>query len=319
MPPLGARSAHAYFHAMNPVLALEFVLLAALWGASFLFTRLGAAEFGALPTAGMRVALAALFLLPVFLVKGVWADFRARAKPILFVGLLNSGIPFALFAYAVLHITTGLSSILNATVPLTGALVAWLWLKDRPGGSRMLGLAIGFAGVTLLVIGKSGFSATGVAGAGSTGTTLVAMGACLLATLCYGIAASFTKRYLTGAHPLATATGSQIGAALGLAIPTLWLWPSEPVSATAWGALVAVALLCTAIAYILFFHIIEKAGPSRALTVTFLVPVFALVYGAVFLSETITPWMIGCGLVIVCGTALSTGLVRLGWLERATS
>lgn len=317
MPPLGAIGAHAYFHAMKPVLALEFVLLAALWGSSFLFMRLGAAEFGIVPTAGLRVLLAALFLLPVFLVKGVWADFRQRAKAILFVGLLNSGIPFMLFAFAVMQITTGLTSILNATVPLTGALVAWLWLKDRPGGSRMLGLAIGFAGVTLLVIGKSGFSATGVAGAGSTGITLLAMGACLLATLCYGLAASFTKRYLTGAHPLATATGSQIGAALGLAVPTLWFWPSEPVSFTAWAAVAAVALLCTAIAYILFFHIIEQAGPSKALAVTFLVPVFALAYGAMFLSETITPWMVGCGLVIICGTALSTGLVRLRWLERA--
>ncbi|MDG5974468.1 hypothetical protein H010_04347 [Hydrogenophaga taeniospiralis CCUG 15921] len=304
---------------MSPALVLEFILLAALWGSSFLFMRLGAAEFGALPTAGLRVALASLFLLPAFLVPGVWSDFVRRAKPILFVGLLNSGIPFALFAFAVMHITTGLTSILNATVPLLGAVVAWLWLKDRPGGSRMLGLAIGFAGVTLLVIGKSG--ATGVAGAGaeSTGTTLLAMGACLLATLCYGIAASFTKRYLTGAHPLATATGSQIGAALGLALPTLWLWPEQPVSPTAWGALAAVALFCTAIAYILFFRIIEKAGPSKALTVTFLVPVFALLYGVFFLGERITPWMVICGLIIVCGTALSTGLVRLQWLERRAS
>jgi drug/metabolite transporter (DMT)-like permease len=303
---------------MSPALLLEFFLLAALWGSSFLFMRLGAAEFGALPTAGLRVALAALFLLPVFLVKGVWAAFQQRARPILFVGLLNSGIPFALFAYAVMHITTGLTSILNATVPLTGAVVAWLWLKDRPSGSRMLGLLIGFVGVTLLVIGKSGFSATGVAGAASTGTTLLAMGACLLATTCYGLAASYTKRYLTGAHPLATATGSQIGAALGLALPTFWLWPEAPVSLGAWGALAAVALFCTSIAYILFFRIIEKAGPSKALTVTFLVPVFALMYGVFFLSESITPWMVTCGVIIVCGTALSSGLVRLGRLERAT-
>lgn len=303
---------------MPPILIAEFFLLAALWGSSFLFMRLGAAEFGPIPTAGLRVALAALFLLPVFLVKGVWADFTKRARAILFVGLLNSGIPFALFAFAVMHITTGLTSILNATVPLSGALVAWLWLNDRPGGSRMLGLLIGFTGVSLLVAGKSGFSAAGVAGGGSTALTLLAMGACLLATLCYGLAASFTKRYLTGAHPLATATGSQIGAALGLALPTLWLWPAQAVSLNAWGALAAVALLCTSLAYILFFHIIEQAGPSRALTVTFLVPVFALAYGAFFLGEHITPWMVGCGLVIVCGTALSTGLVRLRWLERST-
>lgn len=300
---------------MSLALGLEFLLLAALWGASFLFMRLGAAEFGPLPTAGLRVTLAALFLLPVFLVRGVWADFRQRARAILFVGLLNSGIPFVLFAFAVMHIPTGLTAILNATVPLTGALVAWLWLGDRPGASRMLGLGIGFAGVSLLVIGKSGLAAL-VGGGTSAGTTLLAMGACLLATLCYGIAASFTKRYLTGAHPLATATGSQIGAALGLAMPTWWLWPSQPASTSAWSAVAAVALLCTAIAYILFFRIIAQAGPSKALTVTFLVPVFALGYGVWFLQESITAWMLVCGVVIVCGTALSTGLLRWGWLEQ---
>ncbi len=300
---------------MSLALGLEFLLLAALWGASFLFMRLGAAEFGPLPTAGLRVTLAALFLLPVFLVRGVWADFRQRARAILFVGLLNSGIPFVLFAFAVMHIPTGLTAILNATVPLTGALVAWLWLGDRPGASRMLGLGIGFAGVSLLVIGKSGLAAL-VGGGTSAGTTLLAMGACLLATLCYGIAASFTKRYLTGAHPLATATGSQIGAALGLAMPTWWLWPSQPASVSAWSAVAAVALLCTAIAYILFFRIIAQAGPSKALTVTFLVPVFALGYGVWFLQEAITAWMLVCGMVIVCGTALSTGLLRWGWLEQ---
>ncbi len=299
---------------MTLALGLEFLLLAALWGSSFLFMRVGAAEFGALPTAGLRVALAALFLLPAFLVPGVWTGFRRKARAILFVGLLNSGIPFVLFAYAVMHIPTGLTAILNATVPLSGAVVAWLWLGERPGASRALGLVIGFAGVTPLVIGKSGLSSlTGVGQAGS----LVAMGACLLATLLYGVAASFTKRHLTGVPPLATATGSQIGAALGLALPTLWLWPEQTASATAWGAVAAVALLCTSIAYILFFRIIAKAGPSKALTVTFLVPVFALAYGVWFLGETITTWMVLCGLVIVCGTALSTGLLKLERLETA--
>jgi drug/metabolite transporter (DMT)-like permease len=299
---------------MPASLIAEFLLLAALWGASFLFMRLGAAELGALPTAGLRVVLAALFLLPVFLVRGVWADFRRRAKPILFVGLLNSGIPFALFAFAVMYIPTGLTSILNATVPLTGALVAWVWLKDRPGGSRMLGLATGFVGVTLLVVGKSGFAPA--PGATTGVMAVLAMGACLLATVCYGIAASFTKRHLVGAHPLATAAGSQIGAALGLCVPMWWFWPEQPLSATAWAAMAAVALLCTALAYILFFRIIAKAGPSKALTVTFLVPVFALFYGSLFLNETITLWMVLCGVVIMAGTSLATGLVRIKWLER---
>ena len=300
---------------MTPLLIAEFVLLASLWGASFLFMHLGAAEFGALPTAGLRVSLAALFLLPVFLVKGVWADFKSRMLKILLVGLLNSALPFALFSYAVLHIATGLTAILNATVPLSGALVAWLWLKDKPDGSRILGLVVGFLGVALLVLGKSGFNLPASGQADSETTTMIAMGACLLATLCYGLAASFTKRHLTGAHPLATAAGSQIGASLGLAIPMFWLWPTQPVSNTAWVAVAAVALLCTAIAYILFFRIIEQAGPAKALTVTFLVPVFAMLYGAVLLSESITPWTMGCGAVILAGTALSTGLLRLRGLS----
>jgi len=295
---------------MSPTLIAEFVLLAALWGASFLFMHLGAAEFGALPTAGLRVAFGTLFLLPVFLLPGVWPQFRHRAGAILFVGLLNSALPFALFAFAVLHIATGLSAILNATVPLSGALVAWLWLKDRPGVLRTLGLLIGFAGVALLVLGKSGFNPGIAPAAGSMGLTLLAMGACLLATLCYGLAANFTKRHLAGIHPMAAAAGSQIGAGLVLMLPTLWFWPTQTVSSTAWWAVIALGLLCTAVAYVLFFRIIEAIGPAKALTVTFLVPVFALLYGVMFLSETITRWTLICGAVILLGTALSTGLLR---------
>jgi hypothetical protein len=269
---------------MSPALALEFFLLAALWGSSFLFMRLGAAEFGALPTAGLRVALAALFLLPVFLVKGVWADFRQRAKPILFVGLLNSGIPFALFAFAVMHITTGLTSILNATVPLGRA--GGLALAERPA-ERLAHArsADRLCGRGLLVVGKSGFSATGVAGGADAGTTCWPWAPACWPRLCYGMAASFTKRYLTGAHPLATATGSQIGAALGLALPTSGSGPQQPVSLSAWGALAAVALFVHVHRLHPVFSHHRQGGPSRALTVTFLVPVFALMYGAFSLAK----------------------------------
>ena len=284
----------------------DFVVLAAIWGASFLFMRVAAVEFGALPTAAVRVAIAAAFLVPILLWKRQGAVLREHWKPVFLVGVLNSGIPFALYSYALLHITTGLSAILSATVPLFGALVAWWWLKDRPNGSRVLGLAIGFAGVALLASGKASFKpdASGVA----SGWAIVA---CLVATLCYGIAASFTKRFLGGLPPLVTATGSQLGATLGLALPALWLWPAKMPGGTAWLALLAVGVLCTGVAYILYFRLIEQAGPARALAVTFLVPVFALVYGVLLLGEAITPLMIGCGLVIVCGTALATGLLTI--------
>ena len=285
---------------------LEFLLLAALWGASFLFMRLANTEFGALPTVGVRVAVASLCLLPVLLWQGHGRTLLRHWKQLWLVGMLNSGIPFACFSFALLSISSGLSSILNATVPLFGALIAWVWLRDRPSGSRMLGLAIGFLGVALLAWGKASFKpdANGL----STGWAILA---CLLACVCYGISASYTKRHLAGLPALVTAAGSQLGATLGLALPTWWLWPARMPGPSAWAAVLAVGVLCTGLAYVLFFSLIEKVGPARAITVTFVVPVFAVIYGVILLGETVTPWMLLCGAIIVCGTALSANLIRL--------
>lgn len=288
---------------MSPKLAAEFLFLAALWGSSFLFMRQAALEFGPVATAGLRVAVAGAVLLPILVLSGHWRAFRAHAGRILFVGLINSGIPFGLFAYAVLSISTGLTAILNATVPLFGALVAWLWLGDRPGRWRAVGLALGFLGVALLSWNKARFTP------GGTGWAVLA---CLGATILYAVAASYTKKYLMGIPPMATAAGSQFGATLGLLLPTLWTWPVQPASAGAWAAVGVAGVLCTALAYLLYFRLIEAAGPAKTLTVTFLIPVFAVGYGALLLGETITPWMVGCGIVILAGVALATGLIDPG-------
>lgn len=284
---------------------IEFALLGAIWGSSFLFTRLAVVEFGALPTAAVRVAIAAAFLIPLLWLRGLGPQLRGNWRPVLLIGIFNSGIPFACFAFALLSITTGLSGILNATVPLFGAVVAWLWLKDRLTGSRIAGLAIGFAGVALLAWDQASFKpdASGLA----PGWAVLA---CLLATVCYALAASATKRYLSGVPALVTATGSQIGATLALALPALWLWPDSMPSLQAWLSLLVVGVVCTGIAFVLYYRLIERTGPARALAVTFLVPVFAVFYGALFLGEAVTGWMLICGLVIVCGTALSTGLLK---------
>ena len=286
--------------------AIDFILLAAIWGSSFLFMRIGALEFGALPTAAVRVAVASAFLVPVMLLRGHGPQLCEHWKKVLLVGVFNSAIPFACFSFAVLYITTGLSAILNATVPLFGAVIAWLWLKDRPTASRILGLLLGFGGVAMLAWDKASFKpdASGIAPAW-------AVLACLLATLCYGFAATASKRYLAGIPPLVTATGSQLGATLALVLPALWLWPAHTPSPHAWLSLAVLGVLCTGIAYVLYFRLIEHAGPSRAMAVTYLLPVFAVFYGSVFLDETITGWMLACGVVIVCGTALATGLLKL--------
>ncbi|MCF8147547.1 MAG: DMT family transporter [Sulfuritalea sp.] len=289
----------------------EFVLLAAIWGASFLFTRMGTVEFGVWATAGLRVVIATLFLLPILLIRGHSQSLREHWKLVLLVGITNSAIPFVCFSFALQSITVGLSSLLNATVPLFGAVIAWVWLSDRPSGSRMLGLAIGFLGVAMLAWDKASFKpdASGL----SSGWGVLA---CLFACFCYGISASFTKRFLGGLPSLVSSTGSQLGAALALLPLTIFYWPSHEVSLKAWGAVITLGVVCTGFAYILFFRLIERAGPAKALSVTFAIPVFAVLYGVILLGETVTPWMVGCGLVIVLGTTLSTGILKLpilGW------
>jgi len=283
----------------------DFLLLSAIWGASFLFMRIAVVDFGALPTAAMRVAVAAVFLFPLVWMRGLLPLLRQHWKKIFLIGALNSGLPFALYCFALLSISTGLSAILNATVPLFGALVAWAWLRDRPTPTRLLGLAVGFAGVALLAWDKASFKpdASGIAPAW-------AVLACLLACLFYGIAASATKRHLGGLPPLVTAAGSQIGATLVLALPALWLRPAALPGVHAWLALLAVGTICTGLAYVIYFRLIEAVGPARSLAVTFVVPVFAILYGALFLGEAVTGWMLLCAAVIVLGTALSTGLLK---------
>lgn len=288
-----------------PSWVIDFVLLAAIWGSSFMFMKTAVAEFGPLPTAAARVAIAAAFLLPILLWRKLGNALRSRWQTLLVVGMLNSGIPFACYAFALLYISSGLSAILNATVPLFGALIAWAWLKDTLTPWRIVGLVTGFAGVTVLTLSQTRpgtFAADGL-------HTLLAVLACLTATLCYGIAASFTKKYLQGLPSLLTATGSQIGATVGLALPALLMWPATQPSLNAWLALLVSGVLCTGVAYILYFRLIESAGPAKALTVTFLIPVFALGYGWTLLNEQVTLTMVVCGVVVMLGTALSSGLL----------
>jgi drug/metabolite transporter (DMT)-like permease len=259
---------------------MDFLMRAAIWGASFMFIRIGAVEFGVPPTAGLRRAIAALFLLPIVLYWGQVDSLKQHRRRTLVVGVLNSAIPFACYTYALLSITTGLSSILNAAVPLFGAVIAWVWLKDRPHGSCILGLAVGFAGVALL------------------------------ASLCYGIAASFTKLYMVGVPPLVSAAGSQLSAAVVLVPQAAWTWPDHAVSTHVWAAIAALGVICTGVAYILHFRIIESADPAKALSAIFAIPMFAVLYGVVLLGETVTPWMLVCIAVIIMGTSLSTALVK---------
>jgi drug/metabolite transporter (DMT)-like permease len=288
----------------------ELFLLAAVWGASFLFMRLGAAEFGPVALSAVRVAGAALCLLPLLQWRGQMAVLRTHWRPIFVVGVLNSALPFLCYSYAALSVTAGLMSIFNAATPLFGAVIAWLWLKDRLNASRIAGLAVGFAGVLWLAWDKASFKP------GGSGWAVLA---CIAATLMYGVAANYTKKRLTGVAPLAVATGSQFAAAAVLALPALWWWPRSAPSASAWTTALLLAALCTAFAYVLYFRLIAHIGPARAIAVTFLIPLFAVVWGALFLAEAVNSTMaLGCAAILL-GTGLATGLLRLPGSVRPVS
>jgi len=284
--------------------ALELLTLAALWGASFLFMRLGAGEFGPMALAALRCLGAALFLWPVVLAQGHGTALRANWRAIAWLGVVNSALPFVLYGVALLAINAGLSAIFNAATPLWAAAIGALWLHERLGPTRVLGLAIGLVGVIGLAWDKAGFTANehGV-------SVALAIAACLAATLLYGYGATYAKRRLTGVSSMAMAAGSQSSAALLLAAPAWLQRPHAMPGVTAWVSLALLALLCTGVAYILYFRLIAHIGATSASAVTFLIPVFAATFGWLFLDEHLSASMIVGGTIILMGTALAMGLL----------
>ena len=285
---------------------LELVLLAALWGAAFLFMRLGASEFGPFALAALRVALAAAALLPLLWWRGELPALCQHWRAIALIGVINSALPFVAWAYAALSLNAGFSSVLNATAPLWGALVAWIWWHESLGFSRVLGLLIGVVGVSWLAWDRIGIQAN----ADSTQVAW-AITACLAATLLYGISANLTKKLLPGVPPMAVAAGSQAAAALVLALPAASQWPAQMPSLRAWACVALLGLLCTGLAYVMYFRLIAQVGPAKAISVTFLIPVFGLLWGGLFLGEVVSAAMLVAGTVVLLGTALATGLIRL--------
>jgi drug/metabolite transporter (DMT)-like permease len=285
---------------------VELLALGALWGASFLFTRLGAADFGPLALVFIRVAGAACLLVPLLLARGEAPALRQHWKAIAVVGLVNSALPFLLFAVAALALTAALMSVFNATASIWGALLAWWWLGERLTLSRVTGLLVGVAGVVGLAWGKADFKP------GSYGVSpALGIAACIAATVLYGIGANVSRKYLRSAPPMAVAAGSQCVATLVLVVPAWWAWPAQSPGPAAWLNAAALALLCTGLAYALFFRLLARVGTNNAMAVTFLIPGFAMFWGWLILSEVPTVAMlVGC-MVILLGTALATGMISL--------
>jgi drug/metabolite transporter (DMT)-like permease len=290
---------------MKPADLARLVLLAALWGASFLFMRLAVPEFGPVALVFVRVGLAAALLLPWLLMRGEGAALAAHWRPIAIIGIVNTALPFTLFAIGALALGAGLMSVFNSTAALWTALIAWAWLGLAPTRWQAVGLAIGVLGV----IGLSWDKAVLKAGDLPISPAL-AIAACLLAAVLYGVAGNMTRRMLVGVPSLAVAAGSQLASAVVLLPLALWWWPPVWPSAAAWGNVAILAAASTAAAYALYFRLIADVGATKAVSVTFLIPAFAMLWGALLLGERPTPAMlIGCA-VILAGTALATGIVN---------
>lgn len=281
---------------------LELLLLGMIWGASFLFMRVAAPEFGAFALVEIRVAIAALFLVAVLAWRGGLGNLRGSTAPLTIVGVLGSALPFALFAYAALHLTAGTSAVLNASTPLFGAIVAYAWLNDRLTLARIIGLAVGFGGVVLLACDKIAFN-----GDGTTPAVFAALGA----SLSYGVTVNYTKKKLGHMPPMAAAAGSLIAATLILLPLAAVNWPSTAPSLKSWLCVIALGIFCTGIAMFFHFRLIARIGPAKAVTVTYLLPVFGMLWGLIFLDEAVTASMLMACAVILLGTALATGSVAM--------
>ena len=286
---------------------LELTVLAALWGGSFLFMRIAAPVLGPVWLIELRVLFAGLALSPLLLNSKqtrlkLLPLVRRYFLPLLIVGIGNSAIPFSLYAFAALSLPAGFTSILNATAPLFGTAIAAIWLRERLSLSSIAGLLLGFVGVSILV---------GWQGVAVTPAFIWSVVAGLLAALMYAIVAPYIKLKLTDVPAIAVVTVSQLGAAIAL-LPLLpFTMPQQWPRLEVWLVVAALALLSTAFAYILYFRLIRQIGSTQALTVTYLIPLFAMLWGTLVLGEVITkPMILGCSLILV-GTAIANEVVPL--------
>jgi len=282
---------------LKPVHLFLLILLASFWGGSFLFIRLAVPDFGVAPLAAARSSIAALTLMPLVLIGSRRAEFLRHWKVLAVVGLISTALPVLLLTISTRYTSAGYASILNALTPLFSALLAWLWLKEGLSRSAVIGIILGFCGVLVMVLDRETIASS---------LPLLPVLAGVGATFFYGLTANFSRRYLRGISSVTVAAGSQVFAGLFLLTLALPQWPAAPLPALSWVYAAILGIVCTGMAYMVFFHLIEQVGVARTVVVTYLVPVFALLWGSLILHETITMQMLGGAALILTGIGLTT-------------
>ena len=272
-------------------------MLASIWGASFLFIRLAVPHFGAVPLSGTRSLVAALTLTPLMLLQGQGPAFRKNWKHLLVIGLISTALPFSFLSISTQYTSAGFASILNALTPIFSALVAWLWLKEYLTPAVIVGILLGFCGVFVMVFDRETISSS---------FPLLPILAGIGGTLMYGFTGNYSRRYMIGVPVLTIAAGSQIFATVLLLPVAIAQWPAAPVPLSSWVFACLLGIVCTGVAYILYFGLLETVGVARTVIVTYLVPVFAMTWGYLVLGESVTLKMLAGAACILCGIGLIT-------------
>ncbi|UXZ53221.1 DMT family transporter [Halomonas sp. 7T] len=286
---------------MSPADTLRLLLLSSLWGLSFIFMRVAVPEFGPVPLILVRMGVGALLLVPLLLSLHYLRLIWQYKGSLLLLGIINHVLPFSLLALATTRLEAGFTSLLNATTPIFTALLGAAFFATPVQRQQYAGLALALLGVYILSANRLDFAL------GGDGWFIVAV---LGATFCYGIASNYSKTRLGHLPSRVLAAGSSAMSALVLLIPGLLLWPSEPVSPLAWGNALALAALSTTLAFLLYFGLLASAGATVTSTVTFLVPVSALIWGYLLLDETLSLQIVAGMVITLLGTAIATRLLR---------
>lgn len=279
--------------------------LAVAWGTAYMFMRASVPAFGAVPMIFLRMALASVLVLwPLLLWRQGLAGFGSflrHWREMALVGVAFTGLPFLALGFSAQSISAGMMAILQAGAPMSAAVVAHLWLKERLSFSRTLGLAVGLVGVTVLVWDKAALRDGAWIGVSLT----------IAATVVWGLSSNYTRARLAHVDPLALAAGG-IGFAALLTAPLAWLtWPQAAPDLKAWLEILFLGVVSSGLGFFLYFMLLQKVGAMRTVSVTFLNPVVAMASAAVYIGEPITLRMVLACAVILIGTALSLGLVRL--------
>lgn len=291
-------------HADAPAATLvdygALLLLSAIWGASFLFLRIAAPQFGPVFLIEMRMLTAFIALCPVFLITGNLHDLLTNWKKIFLISLTSMALPFCLLAFATLSIGAGLASIINASVPFFTAILAFLLFRQALNLLGVVGLVVGFAGVVILAVEPGGADSDDAG-------KLLAVAAGLLASFFYGLGANLTARYLQGVSGFAITTGCLFFSSLYLAPFAYLQRPEVMPTGPIWLTVIILGAVCTGLAFILFYRLIARIGSARTVTVTFLVPLFSVVWGWMILDEGLNLAMAFGSLLVLIGVAMTTG------------